>query len=264
MRESIPDLKGGKKIDISIRARMGSSRLPGKVLKEVNGRAMLEIMLERVRRSEYFDDLVVATSLESRDDAIVELCKKNAVRYFRGSEDDVLERVYLAHKELSSDIVVSICGDCPLTDPEIIDNVILSYLANEPCDYATNLYPKLYPKGMELEVFPFRILEHTEKHGKTPEDRECVTHFFRSRPDMFKHIYVAAPPNLTFPDLTVLLDEEDDLKLISEIIKNLYPKKNHFTCRDIIEFIKLNSSLLELNKNVKRKIIGNADTARRI
>lgn len=253
-----PHLKGSKKIDISIRARMGSSRLPGKVLKSINGKSLLEIMVERVRKSVYFNDLIVATTSDARDDVIVELCKKMNIGCYRGPEEDVLKRVYLAHEELSSDIVVSICGDCPLIDSEIIDHVILSYLANEPCDYATNLYPKRYPKGMELEVFPFKMLKLAEQKGSAQEERECITWFFRSRPDKFKHIYVTASPNLYFPDLELLLDEEDDFRLIKTIIEQLYPKNNNFSCKDIIDFISANKHLMDLNKNVKRKTVCNS------
>jgi len=251
--QELTKLKKGRKVIASIQARMGSSRLPGKVLKNVLDKPLLQVLIERAKKSILLDKIVVATSTEPQDDLIESLCRSLGTDFFRGSEDDVLERVYLAHHHMSTDIVVSLYGDCPLIDPKIIDTVIVAYLANEPCDYVTNLDPKTYPAGMELEVYPFKTLERAHNETTDPEDREHSSRYFRIRPDEFKHIYVGAPPSLSYPQLQVLLDENRDYELIKNIYEGLYPKNPEFGCRDIIDFINSNRDLLELNRGVIRR-----------
>lgn len=247
------ELKNSRKIIASIEARMGSTRLPGKVLMEAAGKPLLQVMAERVEMSKLIDEVVIATTVNPNDDRIAELCKKMKIKYFRGSEDDVLGRVYSLHKKFSSDIVVSLCGDCPLIDADIMDQGIITYLTNQPCDYVTNAVPRSYPLGMNFNVYPFSVLKAANIKGKTDDDREHTTHFFRSDPKGFKHIYLTAPPSLYFPELEVVLDEQDDYELIKFIYESLYPKKNNFNCGDIINFVKNNPRVLEINDSVKRK-----------
>ncbi len=247
------ELKGGKKIIASIEARMGSTRLPGKVLMTAGGKTLLEIMAERVKKSKLIDGVVIATTVNPNDDKIADLCKKNKLEYFRGSEENVLGRVYLLHKEYSTDIVVSLCGDCTLIDADIVDQGILTYISNQPCDYVTNAIPRSYPLGMNFNVYPFRLLETANENGKTPDDREHTTHYFRLNPKTFKHIYLVAPPSLYLPELEVVLDEEKDYELIKSIYEGIHPVKQDFKCADIIEFVKKHPEVSGINRSVKRK-----------
>lgn len=252
MKDMGPEKKG-KRFIASVQARMGSLRLPGKVLKEAAGKPLLQILIERARKSALLDGLVVATTLNPRDDKIVNLCQSLGVEFFRGSEDDVLDRMYLAHSKMSTDVVVSLYGDCPLIDHRIIDAVITAYLVNQPCDYATNLDPRTYPTGLDLEVYPFRVLETAHLKATAAEDREHSSRYFRIRPQEFKHIYVGAPPELCYPELEIVLDEESDYQLIKNIYEALYPLNPDFGCREIIDYVKSNIRLLDINKEVKRR-----------
>lgn len=251
--KGISALKEGKRFIASIQARMGSSRLPGKVLMEVGGKPLLEIMIERARRSVLLDELVVATSIKPQNDAIVSLCKRLGVKFFRGPEDNVLERVYLTHKKMRTEVVVSLYGDCPLIDPEIIDTVIIAYIVNKPCDYVTNLDSKTYPTGMGLEVYPFKTLELAYQKADTPLDKEHTSRYFRIRADEFRHIHVGAPLSLYYPQLAIALDEAKDYELIKVLYEALYPCNPDFGCKDIIDYVKMNSHLLEINQQVKRR-----------
>jgi spore coat polysaccharide biosynthesis protein SpsF len=244
--------KKGRKVIVSIQARMCATRLPGKVLKEALGKPMLQHMIERVKKSSLIDDIVVTTTVNPKDEQIVALCKKIGVKYFRGSEEDVLGRIYDAHKEVTTDIVVSLYGDCPLIDPEIIDTVIMAYLVNDKSDYVTNLDPKTYPGGMDLEVFPFSTLDRAQRNANSAYEREHSSWHFRSRPKEFKHVYVAAPPRLYFPHLELVLDEASDYELIKKIFEALYPTDPDFDCADIIEYVKSDSSLMDINRQVVR------------
>lgn len=247
------ELKKREKIIAAIQARTGSSRFPGKVLKEAGGKPMLQIMIERAKKSALLDGLMVTTTTKPQDDAIADLCCKLGVNFFRGSEDNVLERIYFAHKQAATDVAVSLYGDCPLIDHRIIDTVITAYLVNQPCDYATNLDSKTYPLGMGLEVFPFRTLETAYLKADDPQDREHSSRYFRIRPDVFKHIHVRAPAEHYSPQLEVVLDEAKDYELIKIIYEALYPFNPDFGCTEIIDYIKSNKHLLDINQTIKRR-----------
>jgi len=146
------------KVTAIIQARMTSTRLPGKVLKKVLNKSLLEYQLERVARSELIDEIIVATTLNESDDPIVGLCKQLGVSIFRGSEGDVLSRYYEAARQYNSDVVVRLTSDCPLIDPKIIDRVIQMYLTKK-FDYVSNTQLKTFPRGMDTEVFSFEILQ---------------------------------------------------------------------------------------------------------
>src|ERR1700740_2639396 len=135
----------------SIEARMTSTRLPGKVLLPCLERPMLELMIERVRRSRYIDTIVIATTVNQTDDPIVNLAKQLGVRYFRGSEFDVVGRVASAMEEAQADIIVQLTSDFPLIDPEIVDQVIRIYTANQ-FDHVSNVIIRSYPDGLDVQV----------------------------------------------------------------------------------------------------------------
>lgn len=163
-----------KKIVLRSKARMTSTRLPGKVLMKVGKISFLEILLKRLQRVKKIDDIIIATTTNTFDDPIIELAKVLNIGYFRGLEEDVLSRVLSATKEYKTDIIVEITGDCPLIDPEIVSQVIDLYLIND-CDYVCNIEPVTFPIGMDVQVFSTELLDIYDKEGKTPEDREHVS-----------------------------------------------------------------------------------------
>ena len=175
----------------SVEARMTSSRLPGKVLMEsLPGVSMLEYMINRVKKSNNIDDIIVATTINKEDDPIVELCKKLKVKFFRGSEDDVLLRVLNAHEHFKSDIIVELTGDCPLIDYELIDKIIDVY-NNNNYDYVSNSHVRSYPDGFDVQVFSTKLLGEVSLLTKDSYDRENVSSFIY-RSERYKTFAVIA------------------------------------------------------------------------
>lgn len=240
------------KVVATVECRMGSSRLPGKVLMPACGKPVLELLVERISRVQRLDDIVIATTTKENDMPVVELAKKLEVRCFSGSEDDVLSRVLGAARSIRADYIVEITGDCPLLDPEITSQVLDLFLFNE-CDSASNSDPPSFPIGMDTAVFSTELLALADKEGKTSEDREHVSWFFRTRPERFHKLHLPAPPSLHWPDLALTLDEEKDYELIRTIFEHFYPENPLFSCHDIISFLRENPKLLEINIDVERK-----------
>lgn len=241
------------KIGLIIEARMSSSRLPGKVLMKVKGKTMLEYIVIRGRSVKLINTCIVATTTNPKDDKIVNWCKSKKVNFFRGSEDNVLNRVFLAAKKYKLDIIVLITGDCPLVDDNIISQVLSTFLNNK-ADYVSNAHIRTYPDGMDVQVFNFKSLKKSHSLAKSNLEKEHVTLNMRRNPKIFKPIYLMAPENLHLPDLGLTLDETKDFILIEKIIAHFYKKKNNkFTCTDIINFLKKNPKLFKINSSVKRK-----------
>ncbi len=242
------------RIVATIEARMGSSRLPGKVLLKARNIPMLEHLIDRLNKVKLIEEVVVATTINTKDDQIVEFCHNKGVKSYRGSEDDVMGRVIGAAKFCSADLIVEITADCPIIDPNIIEQIINIYLANN-VDYVSNCKIRSYPDGMDTQVFSLGVLENSYKMTDNYIDREHVTLHIRNNPDLFSSINVVAPPEIYNPELGLTLDEKDDYLLIKNIIENLYDKNKYFTCLDIINYLNQNKSLLLINNNVQRKKI---------
>ena len=151
-----------------------SSRLPGKILKDILGRPTLELLVERVRRSKFIQDVVVATTVAPNDETTVKACEKMGVKCFRGSSEDVLDRVLKAAQANQADLIVELTGDCPLIDPVIIDSVIKHFLENN-YDYVSNVLERTYPRGMDTQIFPVRVLAEVDRLTQDPSDRENVS-----------------------------------------------------------------------------------------
>jgi len=168
-----------------IQARVGSSRLAGKILLEACGKTFLEHMIERVSRSNKLNKILIATTTNEKDNTIVNLCNKIGVNCYRGSEEDVLLRYKTACEKINADVVVRLNGDCPLIDPLIIDDVIQIYLDNN-YDYVSNSYPPpgTYPIGTSVEVFSSNVLKKIEPEAKKPSEREHVTSFIWNHPEI--------------------------------------------------------------------------------
>ena len=240
-------------INASIEARMTSSRLPGKVLMNaINNVSMLEFMINRIKLSKRLDDIVVATTINREDQPIVDLCDRLGVKYYRGSEEDVLQRVLFAHNELNSDIIVELTGDCQLIDYRIIDEVIDEYLEND-YDYVSNCHVRSFPIGLDVEVFSRKLLEDISKEALDIEDREHVSlYIYKSGNYSLKA--VIADEDLFWPELRITLDDKGDYLFLREIISNFYPKnKFDFSAKEVIEYIKSNIHLLDLLDGVRVK-----------
>ena len=240
-----------QKIVASIEARMTSSRLPGKVLMEAHKNiSMLEFMLNRVKKSKLIDDIIVATTVNKDDDDIVNLCNKLNINVFRGSEPDVLLRVLEAHKSLNSDVIVELTGDCPLIDPLLIDKVISVFL-NSNYDYVSNSHVRSYPDGFDVQVFSLELLDKISNLTNDKYDRENVTPYIY-KSDHYSTFAVIADKNEFWPDLRVTLDDKGDYLLIKNIIDYFSSNKNNdFSVNDVINYIKDNKELLNLNKNAR-------------
>jgi len=229
-----------------LQARMSSSRLPGKVLKPLLGKPMLERQLERLQQVKKIDLVLVATSDGDEDSAIEELCKKVNVPCFRGSLNDVLNRFYQAAKTYQPEHVVRLTGDCPLVSPKIIDKVISQHLSSDKV-YTSNCYPPSLPDGLDMEIFTWDALEVAEQEVKSDYDREHVTTYIRNNLTKEKQGFYIHPTDLSAHRWTV--DYPEDFKLVSEIFSELYPKNQMFELNDILVFLEENPELSSMNQH---------------
>ncbi|MFZ7103245.1 MAG: cytidylyltransferase domain-containing protein [Peptococcaceae bacterium] len=234
-----------------IQARMGSRRLPGKVLKEVLEKPLLQLQIERVSRSKFLNSLMVATTNNDEDGKIVDLCRKLSVPYYCGAETDVLSRYYYAARNAKADIIVRLTGDCPLLDPQVIDRVIREFLNFYPqADYVSNTLVRTFPRGMDTSVISFSALEEAFLKARNPQDREHVTSFIYLNPQQFKLKNVCYHQDVSRYRLTV--DTAEDFSLIKRIIEGLYGVKPWFTLEDIINFLAAHPRLSEINAHVEQ------------
>jgi spore coat polysaccharide biosynthesis protein SpsF len=240
------------KIVATIEARMTSSRLPGKVLKSALGKPMLYYLVHRLKKVPSIDSIVLATTSNKSDDILVEFSREQNIEYYRGSEEDVMLRVAEAARSVDADVIVEITGDCPIIDPEIIEQVISTYCDNN-VDYVGNSNIRSYPDGMDVQVFSLDVLMKSISITNNLLDHEHVTLHIRNNSDLFSKIDVVAPPELHWPELGLTLDERLDYKLIKIIIEHFGPGNQLFSCLDIINFLRKNPGLININNNVVRK-----------
>lgn len=235
-----------------IQARMGSTRLKGKVMRKIKNKTILAHCIERVKRATLIDDIVIATTNNKRDDLIVKEAECCGVSVFRGSEDDVLSRYYYAAKDNKTDIIIRITSDCPLIDPSIIDEVLAFYLENS-YDVVTNApneeKHRTYPRGMDLSIFDFNKLEDAFKNATKFYHREHVTPFFYENYSK-KHYYKSQEDN---SKIRLTLDTEEDFKLISKIYDELDSDGNIFGIEDILVLLNNKKDLSSINDNVIQK-----------
>ena len=233
-----------------LQARASSRRLPGKVLKPILGRPMLERQIERLRRARRMDALVVATSSDASDDPIAALCESLAVDCFRGSLDDVLDRFCQAARPHAPRAVVRLTGDCPLADPEVIDSLIEAQ-ARSGCDYTTNtLPPRRIPDGLDAEVIAMSCLTAAWRDAALPSEREHVTPFIYNHPERFRLERQDQPSDLSH--LRWVVDEPEDFAFIAAVYEALYPTNPAFTTADVL-------TLLEARPDIAAKM-GHAPT----
>ncbi len=217
-----------------VQARMGSTRLPGKVLADVSGKSMLEHIVSRLRRSRLIRDVIVATSDITADDRIAEIGAKKNFTVFRGHETDVLDRYYQAAKSANAEIVARITGDCPLVDPEVVDRVIAAFLS-EGCDYASNTLVCTYPDGLDAEVFSFPCLEAAWRDARRIADREHVTPYIRTA-RRFRLYNVESDLGRSTRHLRWTVDEPRDLEFIRAIYDRMGDRQT-FGWREVLALL---------------------------
>lgn len=236
-----------------VQARMGSTRLPGKVLKKICGKTVLEHDIDRLKKIKNIDKIVIATTTLERDNFIVEEAKRLNIYYFRGSEEDVLSRYYYAAKENNANIIVRVTSDCPLIDSEVTEKIIQYYLDNDTkYDYVSNTIYRTYPRGLDTEVFSFKALEKAFNEAENLRDIEHVTPYIWDNSSIFK---LAQYKNeIDYSDLRWTLDTEEDFQLISSIYDKLYSKKgNQFDMSDILNLYKEYPELIKINEDINQK-----------
>ena len=209
-------------------ARSGSTRLPNKILKVIQGKTLLEIHTSRVLKSTNIDKLVVATTTNPQDEVIANLCDSLNITYFRGSEDDVLDRFYQSVKDVKPDYIVRLTSDCPLIDGKLIDEVI-EYTISNNLDYCSNTLEEMFPDGQDIEVFKFSVLEKAWYNAKITSEREHVTPYIYNnssyrKGDLFKSDNYNSNKNFSKVRLTV--DELVDFEVLKRIVDNLGDNKS--------------------------------------
>lgn len=240
------------KIVAIIQARMGSTRLPGKVLRQVLEKPLLVYQLERVARAKLIDEMIVATTERRIDDPIVLLCQALGIAYYRGSENDVLNRYFEAASFINAEVVVRLTSDCPLIDPEQIDKVIKSYLLSpHELLYVSNILKRSFPRGMDTEVFSFKALKLANQKAKTKSDREHVTRYMVNNPYTFHLANVTNNKDYSYHRWTV--DAIEDFILIKRIIETVYPTQPYFTMEDIIALLEKFPKWQKINAHIEQK-----------
>lgn len=230
-----------------IQARMGSKRLPGKVLKNINGVPLLKHLIDRVEKSKLLNKIVIATSISREDDLIEKFCRDYNMELFRGSEDDVLARFYHCAKKINADIIVRLTGDCPFSDPQIIDKVVQLFIDSK-VDYAANTVPpetRKFPDGTDVEVFSMQALEKSFNEVSDLKEREHVTFYFWRNPNKFKTIQLDNSKNLADYRLTV--DYPEDLEVASFIINTLKERKIFGSVEEIVNILDLHPEIKDKN-----------------
>ncbi len=237
------------KIAAIIQARMSSDRFPGKVLEPILGQPMLCRQLERVRNVTTVDTIIVATSHEVEDDPIASTAAELGVVCYRGSLTDVLDRFQQAATSCSAEHVVRLTGDCPLTDPELVDQIIERHLA-ERNDYTSNIMELSFPDGLDAEVISVATLQRAWQDARLPEEREHVTPYIYRNSDKFKIGSVTCEQDLS--ELRWTVDYPADLELIRQIFAALYPHNPKFSFSDVLELISQQPRLQRINAGFKR------------
>jgi len=234
-----------------VEARMTSSRLPGKHLLQVRGRPMLGYLIERLKAVPSLDQIVIAMTDRENDDPLQGFAESQGVTAFRGSEDDVLGRVLLAAQANSADVICEVTGDCPIIDPDLVEQIVQTYLANSAA-YVNNGRGGL-PSGMTAQVFSTEALALSASLTSEPLDREHVTLHIKRHPEMFPPIYIVPLRPLIRRDLVFTLDEKSDYELLKKIIEHFGDENPMFRCVDVIDLLGSRPEWVAINQRVIRK-----------
>lgn len=240
-----------------IQARLGSTRLPGKVLKELSGKSVLEHVIYRVSKSNLIDQIIVATTTNKEDDKIVDECFKIGVNYYRGDENNVLSRYYETAFDKGYETIIRITSDCPLIDPKIIDNMI-RYFNNEnekyQLDYLSNSLKETFPRGFDVEIFTFNSLKKAYENATLEYEKEHVTPYIYLNQDKFtiKNYYNSNK----YQNYRLTLDTYEDYLVIKNIYDNIYKEDSMFFYEDIISYLNQYPEIANINQHIKQKKLG--------
>lgn len=237
-----------KKIVIITQARTGSTRLPGKVLKKISEKTLLEIHLSRILKSKLANTVVLATTSLEQDDPIVDIGEKVGVQIYRGSESDVLDRYYNAATEFGASIIVRVTSDCPLIDHVVIDEMIQAHITNKK-NFTSNVVFRTFPDGLDVEIFDYDILKRAWEESSSKEDREHVTHYIWKNSDLLGYNFFTAynlsqKNNINNSDIRLTLDFPNDFELFKIIIEELGYEKSYI---DYVNFLMKNPEILKIN-----------------
>ncbi len=240
------------KVAAVIAARMGSTRLPGKVLAPIMGRPVLSWLIERVKKAKTIDEIVVATTTKTGDDKIAILAKRLGVKVFRGSEEDVLERLAQAGQKFGASVVVRLTADCPLVDWRIVDQLIKIYLSGN-YDYVSNVIDRSFPLGFDVEVFSFKKLVEIEKEAKDLIYREHPPYYFYTHPQEFRLKNLKARSDMFWPDLRLTLDTREDYLVLTKIFEALYPVKPDFSAEDVVKLMRQHPEWVAISSQIQHR-----------
>jgi len=240
------------RIVATIEARMTSTRLPRKIIRPILGRPILELLIERLSRSELIDTIVVATTSNPTDDVVEELTRKLDVSCYRGSEEDVLDRVMRAAQAFKADLIVEITGDCPLVDPGVVDQLIGIYLSGG-YDYVSNTLRETYPNGLDAQVFSLKTLEEVAVLTQDPVDHEHVSIYIYEHPERFSLFNLESNLPEKYHGARLTVDTIEDFEVIRRIYEELYPVNPAFSLDDVITLLDRKPELLEINREIRQK-----------
>jgi spore coat polysaccharide biosynthesis protein SpsF len=237
-----------------IQARMGSTRLPGKVMKDLGGETVLARVVRRVQRAALLGEVIVATTTRPADDIILEECRRLSVRVYRGDENDVLDRYYRAAEWANAETVVRITSDCPLIDSEISNEIVRRFLDQQP-DYASNGLERTYPRGLDTEVITQPTLTRAWKEACQPYQRVHVTPYIYENPSCFRILSVTADTDYSSHRWT--LDTPEDLAFVRAIYERM-GNDDSFHWHDVLALLNREPTLMDLNYNVMQKALHEA------
>ncbi len=239
------------KLLIIVQARMGSSRLPNKILMPLAGKPLLQRQVERIQAATAPFELIVATTTDRSDEPVRDLCKHINVKCFSGHPTDLLDRHFQAAVQEKADAVVKIPSDCPLIDPDIIDRVLNMFLlVHQHIDFVSNLHPPTYPDGNDVEVMPMNILETAWREAKKDFEREHTTPFIWEQPERFRLMNVAWETGWNYSmSHRFTIDYQEDYEFIKAVYDELWtPTKPLFTLNDILKLLQTKPEIYALNQ----------------
>lgn len=238
------------KIDAIIQARMGSTRLPGKMMMDLCGKPIIEHVFERIKFSHLINGIWLITTINPEDDVLARWAEQRKINYFRGSADDVLDRYYQTALRAETDVIVRITGDCPLHDYQVINKVIAVFQSEADPDYVSNAHPPSYPDGLDTEVFSFLALKKAWQEAKLKSEREHVTPYIWKHPEFFKIKNIVNNVDLSSQRWT--LDTKEDLEFLKLIFNELDIKKQYGHLSEVITILQKHPDWLQINSQNQR------------
>lgn len=239
----------GKRVGAVILARMRSERLPGKVMLSLKGKPVLQWIVERLKNSKYLDNIIIATSEDASCNPIVEMCTRLGYDYFRGSEEDILDRFVRASRPYNLDAVIRITGDCPMVDWRIVDTLISLFFTND-CVYCSNVVKRTFPVGFDVEVMTPSVLREADQFAEGVDRQHITTYIYKTHPDKYKMIDLIAGEEICYPELRVTLDTLEDYVVLHTLYELLWP---NFSVIDVVETLNRIPELKQINSGVEQK-----------